>query len=714
MYNILYMMMSVVLSFADGTHATFNDANVRSIDIDDATNTVSVTTNTDKFVYKDRVVAIGYKEEEPMAISASAITEARGWHESMYAKFTLTEGAKTYNAYYKGETDSEYKKVDGPLVRNYGTYGRVDVVGLKAGSYDLKVVPVMEDDTEGQASEVKDIHVTAYNRDGFAHFNRTEGIGAYNNDGTLKANAKVVYITKDNAKELQPLIKTYNKGTLATTPLCVRIIGKLSKDDMGALGSSAEGLEVKGNSGYTNLNITIEGIGEDATIWGFGILVRNAVSVELRNFAVMLCMDDCISLDTQNRNIWIHNLDLFYGNTGGDADQAKGDGTIDIKGNSQYVTVSSCHFFDSGKSSLCGMTSEKGSNYISYHDNWFDHSDSRHPRIRTMSVHLWNNYYDGNAKYGVGTTMGSSAFVEQNYFRNCKYPMLMARQGHDPEATSGSVKSTFSGEDGGFIKSFANVMTGLSKTNYTTWQQKPASFDAYEATNRFEQVPATIVTNHGGTPYDNFDTNDELMYSYVAYAASEVPQTITGYYGAGRLNHGDFTWKFNQTTDDADYSVNKELKAALQQYKTSLVGVFGKDVVTPDNPDTPDTPDNPDTPIDPANTTLVSFAANGQPSSSSFTVTGNGSNSKGKITVDGKTYETCLKMESSTSIEFTLEAKSKITIYFGPNDTASLKIDGTKISGSGNTYSTTLDAGKHTFTKDKSVSIFLIKIEPIQ
>ena len=46
----------------------------------------------------------------------------------------------------------------------------------------------------------------------------------------------------------------------------------------------------------------------------------------------------------QTANVWIHNVDLYYGKAGGDADQAKGDGSIDIKGNSQYITVSYVHF----------------------------------------------------------------------------------------------------------------------------------------------------------------------------------------------------------------------------------------------------------------------------------------------------------------------------------------------------------------------------------
>lgn len=57
-----------------------------------------------------------------------------------------------------------------------------------------------------------------------------------------------------------------------------------------------------------------------------------------------------------------------------------------------------------------------------------------------MSVHVWNNYYDGCAKYGVGATTGSSVFVESNYFRATKDPMLISLQGTDAKGSG-----TFSG-----------------------------------------------------------------------------------------------------------------------------------------------------------------------------------------------------------------------------------------------------------------------------
>ena len=78
----------------------------------------------------------------------------------------------------------------------------------------------------------------------------------------------------------------------------------------------------------------------------------------------------------------------------------KGDGSVDVKGKSTYVTVSYNHFFDSGKCSLCGMhqDSNTGEFFVTYHHNWFDHSDSRHPRIRVGTIHIYNNYFDGKRK----------------------------------------------------------------------------------------------------------------------------------------------------------------------------------------------------------------------------------------------------------------------------------------------------------------------------
>ncbi len=520
------------------------------------------------------------------AEAAVTVNDAGGWFESAYVEWTPVEGATGYNVYCQASGSSEWNRLDNELVRCYGTYGRADAVGLAAGTYVLKVVPVYASgEGTSDAALTGKLSVRAHNRDGFAHTGYTSGVGAYNDDGTLKDGARVLYVNASTAKTvtldmvekagkaavthigLQSILKAYEKGA-ETRPLAIRIVGTIEAGDMDSFESKAEGLQIKGKNNNIAMQVTIEGIGRDAGIKGFGILLRNAVSVELRNFAVMLCMDDCISIDTDNRHLWVHNLDLFYGQTGSASDQVKGDGTIDIKADSKYITVSYNHFWDSGKSSLCGMKSESGPNWITYHHNWFDHSDSRHPRIRTMSVHVWNNYFDGNAKYGVGVTTGACAFVDRNYFRNPYKPMMSSLCGTD--ATG---KGTFSSEKPGFIKAYGNVFaetnTNGLKLLYIPWTEGSMSFDAYEVDAPSERVPATVVD--GDATYNNFDT-DSTFYSYAADSPADIPAILTGSYGAGRLQHGDFQWTFDNSTEDANDAIIPALKSALNAYTSTLLG----------------------------------------------------------------------------------------------------------------------------------------------
>ena len=663
------------------------------------------------------------------------ITEAKAWLESAYLKWAPFEGASSYNVYVDG------KKIDTQLIRQYASYFRADVLGLKAGSYSVKVVPV---DAAGKemagANTVSNLVVKNYNREGFAHFN-FEGIGAYNNDGTLKSDAKVLYITastaktvstevitgaknkKETVKGLQAIIDAYQKG-YDTTPIAFRIIGKVSLADLDGISSSAEGLQIKGKTGYSTMNMTFEGVGDDATIYGFGFLVRSAKSVEFRNFAIMRCLDDAMSLDTENSNIWIHHLDLFYGRKGSAADQAKGDGTVDIKDNSKYVTVAYNHFWDNGKSSMCGMKSETGENWITYHHNWFDHSDSRHARVRTMTVHMYNNYYQHCDVYGVGATMGSSVFMESNYFDAVKRPIMSSQQGTDAKGSKG----TFSGENGGMIKAYGNVFANKpSGFSYVTYASNNTSFDAYDVAKASDQVPAGVKTLVGGTAYNNFDTNSSLMYAHTADNAADVPAIIEGFYGAGRLNHGDINFDIPDETvvTNGHQQPLPALASILDAYKSGVVKVFGVEgssseggstggeTTEPSTPETPDTPSKPETSETPSveGTVLVTFAGK-TPSSSIVTVNGSYSTSKGTATIDGTAYTTCVKMESSTSIKLVLDKKVTATFYFADSETASMKIAGTKIKATGSSYTTTLEAGTHEITKDKSVNLFAIKLVP--
>lgn len=668
------------------------------------------------------------------------ITEAKGWQESAYLKWAPFEGASSYNVYV------DDKKIDAQLVRQYASYYRADVLGLKEGTYSVKVVPVNADGKEiTGANTASNLVVKSYNREGFAHF-KYAGVGAYNNDGTLKAGAKVLYITAKTAKTvsttvntgkletitgLQSIIDAYSKGK-DKTPIAFRIIGKVNLSDLDHISSSAEGLQVKG----AMMNMTFEGVGDDATVYGFGFLLREAESVEFRNFAIMRCLDDAMSLDTKNSHVWIHNMDLFYGKKGSAADQAKGDGTVDIKGDSKYVTVAYNRFWDNGKASMCGMKSETGENWITYHHNWFDHSDSRMARVRTMSVHMYNNYYQHCDVYGVGATSGSSVFMESNYFDATKRPIMSSLQGTDAKGDG-----TFSGEKGGLIKAYGNVFANKPDNfSYIPYAENNTSFDAYEVSDPSEQVPSSVKTLVGGTSYDNFDTNSSLMYAYAADKAEDVPSIVEGFYGAGRLNHGDIDFVIPDETvvTNGHQQPLPALASILDAYTSGVVKVFGESNASGEGGSaeggstggsgeggstggsTGGTTEGGSTVTPIEGTVLVTFT-DSKPSSSIVTVSGNYATNKGTATIDGTSYSTCVKMESVTNISVTVDKKVTMTLYFSSADTkTNAKIDGKKpaevnavIDSTAKTMTVTLDAGSHTITKQDTCNLFGIKLVPV-
>lgn len=727
----------------------YNTADLTSVKFEGDKAIITPKSGADNDEYNASVQAIRFAKKADQGESGDIdnpagviqITEAKGWQESAYLKWAPFEGASSYNVYV------DDKKIDAQLVRQYKSYYRADVLGLKEGTYSVKVVPVNAEGKEiAGANTASNLVVKSYNREGFAHF-KYAGVGAYNNDGTLKAGAKVLYITAKTAKTvsttvntgkqetitgLQSIIDAYSKGK-DKTPIAFRIIGKVNLSDLDHISSSAEGLQIKG----AMMNMTFEGVGDDATVYGFGFLLREAESVEFRNFAIMRCLDDAMSLDTDNSHVWIHNMDLFYGKKGSAADQAKGDGTVDIKGDSKYVTVAYNRFWDNGKASMCGMKSETGENWITYHHNWFDHSDSRMARVRTMSVHMYNNYYQHNDVYGIGATSGSSIFMESNYFDAVKRPIMSSLQGTDAMGDG-----TFSGEKGGLIKAYGNVFANKpANFSYIPYAENNTSFDAYEVSNPSEQVPTSVKTLVGGTSYNNFDTNSSLMYAYTADKAEDVPSIVEGFYGAGRLNHGDIDFVIPDETvvTNGHQQPLPALASILDAYTSGVVKVFGESDATGEGGSaeggstggsgeggstggsTGGTTEGGSTVTPIEGTVLVTFT-DSKPSSSIVTVSGNYATNKGTATIDGTSYSTCVKMESATNISVTVDKKVTMTLYFSSADSkTNAKIDGKKpaevnavIDSTAKTMTVTLDAGSHTITKQDTCNLFGIKLVPVK
>jgi pectate lyase len=176
-------------------------------------------------------------------------------------------------------------------------------------------------------------------------------------------------------------------------------------------------------------NTTIVGVGASSGITGGGLQLRSVKNVIIRNLVFTKADDDSINVEEGSTNIWIDHNDLSDGY----------DGLVDIKRGSDFVTVSWNHVHDHHKTMLLGHSDDNGSQdrghlRVSYHHNFFDGTQTRHPRVRFANpVHVYNNYYRGN-EYGVASTEGAGVLVEGNVFENVKSPTLVGYEDSGPGA----------------------------------------------------------------------------------------------------------------------------------------------------------------------------------------------------------------------------------------------------------------------------------------
>lgn len=96
------------------------------------------------------------------------------------------------------------------------------------------------------------ISVASHDKSGYAHFNYTSGVGAYNDDGTLKSNAIVLYVTDSNKNSVSV---TSKDGTKVTG--IGNILNSAGRD-------SGNGATSKGGKPNTNAEI-IKKLAKDGT-----------------------------------------------------------------------------------------------------------------------------------------------------------------------------------------------------------------------------------------------------------------------------------------------------------------------------------------------------------------------------------------------------------------------------------------------------------------
>ena len=159
------------------------------------------------------------------------VTSVSGTYEGAYIIFNKVSSATGYNVSIKKKSESSFKLLDDKNVyvsEVNSTTMRADILGLSKGEYDFKIT------TSNNASEsfptTGVLNVAEYDRSGYAHFKYNNGIGAYNNDGTLKSNADVIYVSNATKNTVTYGGKTGLVKILTTTwdkPIDIRILDRI-------------------------------------------------------------------------------------------------------------------------------------------------------------------------------------------------------------------------------------------------------------------------------------------------------------------------------------------------------------------------------------------------------------------------------------------------------------------------------------------------------
>jgi pectate lyase len=198
-----------------------------------------------------------------------------------------------------------------------------------------------------------------------------------------------------------------------TTAATVYIKGKISGTEKIRVGSNKSILGLDSSSGLT----------------GFGLFIRDAKNIIIRNIAISKVRTgdpggDAVGVQSST-NIWLDHLDLSSDLTSG---KDYYDGLADFSHGSDYLTVSNTYFHDHFKASLVGHSDsngaeDKGKLHITYANNYWKNINSRMPLLRFGTAHVFNSVFDSGST-AVNTRMGAQALVESTVFKNVERAVL--------------------------------------------------------------------------------------------------------------------------------------------------------------------------------------------------------------------------------------------------------------------------------------------------
>jgi pectate lyase len=300
---------------------------------------------------------------------------------------------------------------------------------------------------------------------------RLIGFGAVGGGGvaTTTGGAGGKTITIKTLAELEAWAADREKNT---TPEVAVISGKIS--------SSATVLITIKNGA----NITIQGEGRTGELQNVGLNIRDYGNVIVQNLKIheVLYPNDAVS-----------RCEL-YSKTGEGITVDTYDGLLDIKKGSAYITISWNYLHHHMKCSLIGHSDNTGQQEedsgirVTYHHNWFSHTDGRNPSLRFGAVHMFNNYFDDISDYGIAVRDGGHAKLENNVYHNVKLPMS-------------TDKFPVDGLPNGYICESGNLLSGttgakvISQTGCEFWTASSLPY-AYQA-DPIATVEAEVRQNAG-------------------------------------------------------------------------------------------------------------------------------------------------------------------------------------------------------------------------
>ncbi|MGN1060954.1 MAG: Ig-like domain-containing protein, partial [Candidatus Coproplasma sp.] len=480
---------------------------------------------------------------------------------------------------YKLSTATEYTTLDSELIRAAATtgYARADILGLKGGeSYNFVITSSAEKSTSATLA------VTAYDRSGYAHFNYTDGVGAYNDDGTPKENAQIIYVSEATKNTVTAtfgtrtctgIVQIMNYLYKSTNPVIIRVLDTIgaatwNKIDYNAdkkysgsnlmpaevvVGINGEQLPTNSNTyqadliagGYNTLdtsvwseligldsrakyssgeydtiwnncpiknanNVTLEGVGESAGLFQWGLTWQYCNSIEVRNLTFEDYTEDACSFEGSvasttvdgfnSQRIWLHHNTfeegINYWDLSAEQDKHEGDGATDFKLLS-YLTTSYNEYHNNHKTGLVGGSDTTLTACITFHHNYYNNNVSRLPLGRQANMHMYNNYYYKSTGTNMSIRAGAYAFIENCYFEDCSTPI---------EIKTGDSKT-------GAVKLYNNIFRGK---NYT------ANDYIYDVTDRTKVVANDNIYNQ------SFDTDPSAFY----YDATNKTTDVTVMYTA--------------------------------------------------------------------------------------------------------------------------------------------------------------------------------------